>query len=245
MRTLTDEEVVSSRTKVESVLAQNEIEQWEGDMFNPYSFEIKVPVSIGEEKAVETFNDLFHTMGVLPINERLQMGEEGDYCACCIDENGESYSAMFNHQQAMRFKEGDEEYQFTLKAIHERLAAEEAAEEAEMLGLVDGIKAGQLKVKSPDGYLVLAGEFYDAIETGEKTIEYRDFTKYNLKRTIGLTTVRFNRGYGSKGKSPKQMKWEVKKVALVDYGGNECDPFNVPEDFWPTAVAIHLGKRLA
>ena len=25
---------------------------------------------------------------------------------------------------------------------------------------------------------------------------------------------------------------------------NECDPFNVPEGFWPTTIAIHLGKRI-
>lgn len=244
MRTLTDEEVISTRSKVESVLARNGIEQWGGDMFNPYLFEIKIPASAGEKKAVKTFNDLFHTMGVLPNDEQLQMAEGRDYCACCVDEDGETYSAVFNHPKAMGFKEGDEEYQFTLKAIHDEQEAEAEAEEAEMRRLVADIKAGRLKSKSDDGYLVLAGEFYDAIESGEKTIEYRDFTEYNLKRTIGLKTVRFNRGYGSKGRPPKQMQWAVKKVVLMDDDDNECDPFNVPEDFWPTTIAIHLGKRI-
>ena len=245
MRMLTDEEVVSTRNEVETVLARNGIEEWGGDMLNPYLFELKIPVSAGEKKAVKTFNDLFHTMGILPSGEQVQMGEGRDYCACCMDESGETYSAIFNHSQAMSFKEGDEEYQFTLKYNHEHQEKEALAEEAEMRQLVDGIKSGRLKVKSPDGYLVLAGEFYDAIESGEKTIEYRDFTEYNLKRTIGLRTIRFNRGYGSKGKPPKQMQWEVKKVMLLDSDDNECDPFNVPEDFWPTTIAIHLGKRIA
>ena len=91
---------------------------------------------------------------------------------------------------------------------------------------------------------MLAGEFYDAIDAGKKTVEYRDFTEYNIKRTIGLKTVRFNRGYGSKGKPPKQMQWEVKGVVLMDGEENECDPYNVPEDFWPVTIALQLGKRI-
>ena len=79
----------------------------------------------------------------------------------------------------------------------------------------------------------------------EKKVEYRDFTEYNIKRTIGLKTVRFNRGYGSKGRPPKQMKWGVEKVVLLNCDDNECDPFNVPEGFLPTTIAIHLGKRIA
>lgn len=244
MRYLADEEVIATRNKVETVLARNGIEEWGGDMLNPYLFELKIPVSAGEKKAVKTFNDLFHTMGALPCNEQLQMAEGRDYCACCMDESGETYSAIFNHSKAMSFKECDEEYQFTLKYDHEQQEKEALEEEEETQRLIDGITAGQIKSKTPDGYLVLAGEYYDKIESGEKTIEYRDFTEYNLKRTIGLKTVRFNRGYGSKGKPPKQMKYEVKEVVLMDGDGNECDPFNVPEDFWPTTIAIHLGENI-
>ena len=91
-------------------------------------------------------------------------------------------------------------------------------------------------------YEGLKAEFYNAIEAGEKKIEYRDFTEYNIKRTIGLKAVRFNLGYA---KDAKRMQWEVKKVVLMDYDGNECDPFNVPDGFWPTTIAIHLGKRIA
>ena len=97
-----------------------------------------------------------------------------------------------------------------------------------------------MKSKTPDGYLVLKGEFYDAIDSGRKTVEYRDFTEYNLKRTIGIKTIRFNRGYV---KNAPQMKWEVEKVVLLDADDNECDPFNVPDGFWPVTIAIHLGQR--
>jgi hypothetical protein len=40
------------------------------------------------------------------------------------------------------------------------------------------------------------------------------------------------------------MQWTVEKVVLLDGEGGECDPFDVPEDFCPTAIAIHLGKRI-
>ena len=40
------------------------------------------------------------------------------------------------------------------------------------------------------------------------------------------------------------MKWEVEKVVLLDGEDNECDPFNVPDGFCPTTIAIHLGKRM-
>ena len=241
MRILADEEVISIRDKMETVLARNGIEQWRGDMLNPYLFELKIPTSLGEKKAIKTFNDLFHSMGVLSGAVQLQMSEGRDYCACYMDEDGETYIAMFNHPKAMKFNGGDEEYQFTLKAAHERQEAEAIAEEKEMLELVDGIKTGRLKSKSDDGYLVLKAEFYNAIEGGKKKIEYRDFTEYNLKRTIGLKTIRFNLGYA---KDAKRMRWEVKKVVLLDSGDNECDPFNVPEGFWPITIALHLGKKI-
>ena len=243
MREPTDKEAAFVRETLKSVLARNGIEQWNGDMLNPYLLDVMVPVSVGAAKAAKAFNELFHELGVLPEETTLELAEGRDYCASCMNEDGKTYSAIFNVPFAKDFKEGDEEYQFTLKAIHERDAAEaEAEDEAEIRALADGIKAGRLKSKSPDGYLVLKAQFYDAIEAGKKKVEYRDFTEYNLKRTIGIKTIRFNRGYV---KNAPQMRWEVEKVVLLDGEDNECDPFNVPDDFWPTTIAIHLGKRIA
>lgn len=34
------------------------------------------------------------------------------------------------------------------------------------------------------------------------------------------------------------------ELTPMDGDGNECDPFNVPEDFWPTTIAIHLGENI-
>jgi len=242
MRELTKEEAAFVRETMQGVLTRNGIERWNVDMLNPYLVDIMIPVSVGEAKAVKTLNELFHALGVLPEDENLGMAESRDYCASCMNEDGETYSMIFNIPFAKEFKEDDEEYQFTLKAIHESDAAEaEAEEEEEMRTIVDAIKAGRLKSKSPDGYLVLKAEFYDAIEAGTKKVEYRDFTEYNLKRTIGIKTVRFNRGYV---KNAPQMRWEVEKVVLLDGDDNECDPFNVPENFWPVTIAIRLGKRI-
>ncbi len=124
------------------------------------------------------------------------------------------------------------DFQMTIAPIQPTVSTED---------LIAGIKSGKIKSKSTDGYLVLAREFYDKIESGEKKIEYRDFTAYNLKRTIGITSIRFNRGYV---KNAPQMRWEVQKVVLMDENDHECDPFDVPEGFCPTTIAVHLGQRL-
>ena len=127
------------------------------------------------------------------------------------------------------------DFQMTIAPIQPTVSTEE---------LLAEVKAGQIKSNSTDGYLVLAGEFYDEIEAGTKTVEYRDFTKYNLKRTIGITSVRFNRGYGHPGQPPAQMRWEVEKVVFQDAADNECDPMTTPDGFVPVRIAIYLGKRI-
>ena len=244
MRELTDKDFALVNETVMPIVERYALEDTEPGLYNPFLFALTIPVKNGEEKTIKCANEIFHALGVLPKERSLAMAEAGDYCAIFTDEDGATYTLLFNHPVAMAFKSGDEEYEFTIKGRNEIEEAEAEAEEAEMRSLVDGIKIGRLKSKTPDGYLVLAGEFYDAIEAGKKTVEYRDFTEYNIKRTIGLKTVRFNRGYGSKGKPPKQMQWEVKGVVLMDGEENECDPYNVPEDFWPVTISLQLGKRV-
>lgn len=244
MRELTDKDFALVNETVMPIVERYVLEDTEPGLYNPFLFALTVPVKNGEDKTIKCANEIFHALGILPKDRTLAMAEAGDYCAIFTDEGGETYTLLFNHPVAMAFKSGDEEYDFTIKGRNEIEEAEAEAEEAEMRSLVEGIKAGRLKSKTPDGYLVLAGEFYDAIEAGKKTVEYRDFTEYNIKRTIGLKTVRFNRGYGSKGKPPKQMQWEVKGVVLMDGEENECDPYNVPDDFWPVTIALLLGKRI-
>ncbi len=208
---------------------------------NPFSYLIEIPLQNDERLVLRKCNELFQLIGLLPEDKCLALGELGDYCEIVKGGNsgGEMYVASFNHPAVFDLGEDDPEIRFVLKNWRDWEDGEE--ESAEIKRLVDGIKDGVLKSKSTDGYLVLKGEFYDAIELCDKTVEYRDFTEYNIKRTIGIKTIRFNRGYV---KNAPQMQWMVEKVVLLDGEGGECDPFNVPEDFCPTAIAIHLGKRI-
>ena len=209
---------------------------------NPFAYFIDIPIKTDERLVVKTCNELFHALELLPPGKDLALGEMDDYCHVVRvgSSDDECYLVHFNHPSVPDFKDRESECEFILKNWDSDDDDDAAA--AEMLELVEGIKAGRLKSKSSDGYLVLKAEFYDAIEAGEKKVEYRDFTEYNLKRTIGIKTVRFNRGYV---KNAPQMRWEVKKIVLLDCEDNECDPFNVPEDFWPVTIALRLGKRIA
>ena len=209
---------------------------------NPFAFLIQMPMENDGRLVIKACNELFHALRLLPEGKDLALGELGDYCDVGRGgtSDGECYFAIFNHPAVFEFTESDPECRFILKNWRDWDGGDET-DEAEMKALVAGIKAGRLKSKSSDGYLVLKAEFYDAIESGEKKVEYRDFTEYNLKRTISIKTVRFNRGYV---KNAPQMRWEVKKIVLLDDDDNACDPFNVPKDFWPTTIALHLGKRI-
>lgn len=137
------------------------------------------------------------------------------------------------------------------KAVMDRIDREEEDDEqkedalrrTEVQRLIEDLKAGKLRSNSDDGFLVLAGEFYDAIERGEKTVERRALTAYNLKRTIGLRTIRLQRGYGRSGCPPKQMRFRVRSVRLADAEGRECDPFAVPAGFEPVEIEVCLGTR--
>ena len=208
---------------------------------NPFLYLVFMPIETDEQVVAKTCNELFHVLELLPQDKDLALGELSAYCHFVRVGSAEEayYIAVFNHPAVFALKESDPEYRFIL--ANWRNLFNGKSDKPVFQELIDGIKTGRLKSKTPDGYLVLKGEFYDRIAAGTKTVEYRDFTEYSLKRTIGLKTVRFNRGYV---KNAPQMKWEVKKVVLLDGDDNECDPFNVPEDFCPMTIAIHLGKRI-
>ena len=241
MKELTDNDLDIVNNVVMGVVERRRLKDVIPQMENPFLLSLYVPIANDRRAVVAAANEIFHKLRVLPAERTLKMGEGDDYCYTTVVGDGDYYVLSFNHPKALLFTENDEEYQYTIKYDHEQQERDALEEEEEIHMLVEGIKSGRLKSKTLDGYLVLAGEFYDAIESGKKTVEYRDFTKYMLNRTIGIKTIRFNRGTV---KNAPQMKWEVKKVVLMDDEDNECDPFNVPEDFWPTTIAIHLGKRI-
>ena len=98
--------------------------------------------------------------------------------------------------------------------------------------------------KTGEGCFVLKGEYYDVIEMGRKTTEYRDLTPRNLSLSIGIKTVKFQRGYGHPGHPPRQMRFEVSSVRLLDASDRECDPYAIPPGFIATTIAIHQGKGI-
>ena len=77
-------------------------------------------------------------------------------------------------------------------------------------------------------HLILKHEFYDAIDRGEKTVEYRDNTPYWRKRIVkkwnsnGGNLVIFHRGY-----TKTIMVFRIKLLVL-----------NTPK------IELHLGERL-
>lgn len=208
---------------------------------NPFMYFIVSPEVNDERGVLKASNALFHALRLLPNGRDLALDEFGDYCY--IIRSDQNFITAFNHPAVFQLRATDPECRFILKNWNpddDDNGGDNETAEIDML--VNGIKSGKLKSKSEDGYLVLKAEFYDAIESGKKTVEYRDFTEYNLKRTIGIKTVRFNRGYV---KNAKQMRWEVKRVVLLDDTDQESDPFKVPNNFLPVAIAIYLGKRIA
>ena len=185
MRELTDKDFALVNETVMPIVERYALEDTEPGLYNPFLFALTVPAKNGEDKTIKCANEIFHTLGVLPKDRTLAMAEAGDYCAIFTDEGGETYTLLFNHPVAMAFKSGDEEYEFTIKGRNEIEEAEAEAEEAEMRSLVEGIKAGRLKSKTPDGYLVLAGEFYDTIEAGKMTGDLARITTLPNPTTLG------------------------------------------------------------
>ena len=217
------------------------VDRTEREADNPYLITIHVTGSAGRATARKAFNEIFHALGLLPPKESLPIGECSDYCGIYAD----AYSAIFNHPVALSFAKDSEDYKFTfigMRTAWEDGPAEEAAREmARKIALVEALREGRIKSKKSEASLVMIGDYYDAIDDGRKTVEFRDFTEYNLKRTIGIKTVCFRRGYRS---GAKRMRWEVAKVTLMDEYYAECDPFDVPDGFLPEKIAIHLGKRI-
>lgn len=96
-------------------------------------------------------------------------------------------------------------------------------------------------------YLVLRYEAYDAIKSGAKRTEFRDYTENYVAKLLShpIKTVRFQRGYGNRGKQPEQMVWLVKDVSLYDIGTRtECKPGEEPKGFLASHIAIDLDRRL-
>lgn len=106
------------------------------------------------------------------------------------------------------------------------------------------------KTDTTQVYIVLKSKFFRDIESGKKTVEYREFKKYWINKLLDhpIKTVRFNRGY-----SKDQMVFEVDEIGVIDGeyempafdGEGNMNPDGKSAFFQPDTIAIHLGKRIS
>ena len=208
---------------------------------NPYCFNVMVPLEYGDEKVRAFATDLFHELGLLAEEYDMDFGVRTEVCDLVKDEEMGCYCVILNHHDVVGCDPKGELYQYTVAAMSE---GSEGDDVAWMQELAEGIKSGAIKSKSGEGYFVLKGEYFDEIKAGRETTEYRDLTPRNLSKSIGIKTVKLQRGYGHPGQPPEQMRFEVASVGLLDADDRECDPYNIPDGFIATTIAIHLGKRI-
>ena len=104
-------------------------------------------------------------------------------------------------------------------------------------------------------HLVLIGKWYDMIESGEKTEEYRETKQYWLKRILGVSTPglpvltliayqisrqsKFKRVCFHRGYTNRTMIFEIKDVSI----GIGKAPWGAPVN--KEVIIIKLGSRIA
>ena len=237
------------------MLVKHGIKKFHAEMANPYCAEVSIPMTEKEDVVRDFANDLFHALDILDEGYDLEFGQLTDCSGIDINDDAKCYYVLFNQHDVAECNPGDGKYKYKIEAITANGADDEDDDSDEpadgeltpaqiMKYIADGIKSGAIRSKSGEGYFVLKGEYYDAIEAGRKTTEYRDLTPRNLSLSIGIKTVKFQRGYGHPGKPPRQMRYEVSSVRLMDAEDRECDPYAIPPGFIAATIAIHLGKRI-
>ena len=208
---------------------------------NPYCVQVSIPLSVDEDDVRDFANDLFDELGLLSGGD-IDFHQFGP--CCFLDKSDDCYYVVFNHHSVVGSKAGEADYKFTVEAVQEggggEYSDDEITPEKVMQYIAAGIKSGAIRPKSGEGFFVLEGKYYDQIAAGKKTTEYRDITIRNLSKSIGIKTIKLQRGY-----KKVQMRYAVESVRLMDANDRECDPYNIPAGFIATTIAIHLGKRIA
>ena len=130
---------------------------------------------------------------------------------------------------------------------------EEDEEEGNERFILPEPSAGSDQIYAPLNY-----EFYEAIESGEKKVEYREYTDNWAKKLLSrpMKTIKFSRGYGHAGEKPRQMVFAIEHIGIVDANsemeisarhedGSLVGEADANPSFTPTHFAIHLGDRLS
>ena len=107
-------------------------------------------------------------------------------------------------------------------------------------------------------FLTLKDKFFKEIESGSKTVEYRNINQYYCDKFFSSGVkkkfVKLNRGYQS-GKE-NQMVYEIENISAVGSNGSQyqvvskegdyvLDQNRLPKNFFPACYAIKLGKRIS
>ena len=119
--------------------------------------------------------------------------------------------------------------------------------DADMQSLMADLRAGKIKAKMSEGRFAMEEDRYDKVAAGKVDREWVLLTRGQLKRSVGIKTVRLYKFDGTL-KPKVYMRWEVVSVGLEGEDSNgdscECDVVNVPDGFKPESIVIHLGKRI-
>ena len=211
---------------------------------NPFAFRVEIVGDCGETFALEKCNALFHELGLLDSVKKLGIGDADTYCELSrfAIAGRQCYIASFNHPKVLKFKNGTGDERFVISKQRGSLNFD-ATYKMEIMQMINDLNSGKIRGKLSEGRFAMEDYRYDKVAEGMKDREWLLLSRGNLKRSIGIKTVRLYRDDGTM--KPKiYMRWEVKAVKLVDANENECDATNVPPGFWPENILIRLGKRL-
>lgn len=209
-----------------------------------WSVTLLVPSSVGKESIVMDAVQL--TLAECSINEE---------CLAYLGKTNGNYVWYFTHPDippSVKSRLDAEVLEDELAERDERIAWY-AANGVSMVPIPNHQKA-----KGDSVYLTIDKTYFDAIESGDKTTEFRILNQYYADKLLGkdepLKFVKLQDGYGGKGrKKPRQMKFEISGIVLADdYGiefpaysnGNPTTDKDLPEHFLPTMYGIKLGKRV-
>lgn len=143
------------------------------------------------------------------------------------------------------------------EAINDRIEAEIEEELGHEIGLGIPIPSGTIS-KTDTAFLTLKDDFFRAIESGQKTTEYRNFNQYYCDKFfatgIKKKFIKLNRGYlaGDANRMIFELAGIVlvsedgREIAAVDSNGKHITSFKqLPKGFIPISYGIKLGKRIA
>lgn len=216
----------------------------------PFGNALRIPVTNDEAKVVQACNNIFHRFRLLPQCATIHMGDSDMYCELgrVLYRDKEFYAATFNSPFLLAI---GKDHPFNIYKLQNYYAAGfelggfDRPNEEDMDCVIEEIKSGKLKACFDESQFVLWEDDYDEIAAWRQRKIKLDFSVNNIKRTIGVKNIVVHRGYGSPDESRRSMRWEVENITFAtDDGERECNPFDVPDDFWPWEINIYLGHRI-